>query len=221
MSTRPKMGSVYISLGSTCGVAYQLQKINPVRLYLPFDWVKTVKFASIRTILEEGFESFGSHDKLTLVRDSDKHPVLKDADDDINQLENFRSGTSKSFVYENQELSITFFHDFDLDDCYPQFKEKYQRRFNRLYETLQSGSHIIFIRDEHKPHNLTAESIDDLVSWLKSNVKGTFELRIIINNPKGKTFTFQDSTEVKFYYDSDKVTDWMRNNLIWDEILKL
>ncbi|XWV26293.1 putative papain-like cysteine peptidase [Tupanvirus soda lake] len=215
----------YISLGSTCGVAYQFQQFGIKKESLPFDWVKSMSFDAVIAILKNGFNSFGAYHDLVLCRESKKHPVL--------QTDQWQDSVVPltSYVYQNS-LGIMFFHDFEkpfndeTDDIYIEFKNKYQRRFKRLYELFASGEELIFVRDEHKPHNLKLEIIIEFVEWLKSQLTNgtTMKFIFIINNPKNKTFKWMtklESYNIKFYNDDNQIANWQRSNLDWKTILNV
>ncbi|XWV25039.1 putative papain-like cysteine peptidase [Tupanvirus deep ocean] len=215
----------YISVGSTCGVAYQFQQLGIKQESLPFDWVKSISLNNVLTILKYGFGSFGAYNDLILTRESKKHPVLR-----TDQWDDYVISPI-SYVYQNS-LGITFYHDFEkpftneVDDVYVKFKNKYSRRFKRLYELFASGDELVFVRDEHKPHHLKLEIIIEFVDWLRSQLTNgtTMKFILIINNPKNKVFDWTsklDSFNIRFYNDNKHITDWQRSGLDWKTILEI
>nr|WBF70781.1 putative papain-like cysteine peptidase [Megavirus caiporensis] len=216
--------TIYISLGSTCGVAYQLQMHQVRDQAMPFDWVKCLKLSSVIEIIENGFDSFGSYENIYFHTESQKHPILK-----TDSFQNNIDEVSKSFVYKNN-LEVMFYHDFDkkieneFDDTYQIFKNKYIRRFNRFYESLASGKNIILIRDEQKPHLITTKIISDFVNVIQKNVKNNtiIDIIIIINNPKNKSYEWIVTARnlgIKIINDTEKIKSWQRNNLDWESII--
>lgn len=203
----------YISLGSTCGIAYQLDTMGLKTETLPFDWLKTEHLASITEAIKT--KSFGMASDLKFCFDSPKHPVLEDGWSDSN---------GKSCVYQNLS-GIRFYHDFpkvfsdENDEVYVNFRTKYERRFDRLYELFSSGSHLVFIRDEHKAHRVQILELEDLVRWLRSKLtngtKMTFIL--VVNNPLNKKFDWEESLfkhNIRLFNDTQKMVGWKRENLL-------
>ncbi|AEQ32622.1 papain-like cysteine peptidase [Acanthamoeba polyphaga mimivirus] len=216
--------TIYISLGSTCGVAYQLQMHHLRDQAMPFDWVKCLKLSSVIEIIENGFNSFGSYENICFHAESQKHPVLT-TDSFPNNINN----VSKSFIYKNK-LGVMFYHDFDkiieneFDDTYQTFKNKYTRRFDRFYETLASGKNIVLIRDEQKPHLITTKIISDFVNTIHEKIKNNtiINIIIIINNPKCKSYEWIITAQnlgIKIINDTEKIKSWQRNNLDWASII--
>jgi len=76
--------SIFISLGGTCAVAYNIRKFSPhsvVRRY-PFDWAKmTIK--QLNAVLEN---DFADYEKLELKKFSENHPLLTE-DEFFNDLD--------------------------------------------------------------------------------------------------------------------------------------
>nr|AEX62798.1 putative papain-like cysteine peptidase [Moumouvirus Monve] len=213
----------YISLGSTCGVAYQLQQLKLRGEAMPFDWIKVCYLSSIIEVLELGFDKFIEYNSLKLYSESMKHPVLA--------TDNFEENiiSAKSYVYKN-DLNMIFYHDFNTviksidDENYVMFYNKYMRRFNRLNDSFMSGKELIFIRDEHKPHTININLIKKLLEILNKKMeKGTtFKLILIINNPKNKKHEWIEEAKqlgVKIINDNEKLIGWKRDNLNWMSII--
>ena len=184
----------YISLGSTCGIAYQFQELGIKTESLPFDWVKSPSLNFVTETIKNGFNIFGSYTDLEYCRESLKHHVFQT--DNIDNM----TGSSISHVYKNQ-LGVQFFHDFnerlssETDYMYINFREKYTRRFDRFYDLFSSGNHLIFVRDEHKPTNLNSQDIICLVNLLRSMLTNstTMEFILVIHNPKDRQINWVDS----------------------------
>ncbi|BCS83149.1 papain-like cysteine peptidase [Cotonvirus japonicus] len=217
------MSKRYISLGSTCGVAYQLQSLGLKQESLPFDWIKSQDLESIYSAIVNGFNIFGDFNNLTLHTTSSKHPILE-TDDWINNL-----NTNKSFVYKNS-INMMFYHDFNTeiksstDQTYQEFREKYMRRFNRFYDLFSSGNELIFIRDEHKPNKLSPELIVMLVELLKSILTNgtTMNFILVVNNPRNKQYEWFDletKLGIRIVNDTNKIMGWQRSNIDWSAIL--
>ncbi|QGR53941.1 papain-like cysteine peptidase [Moumouvirus maliensis] len=213
----------YISLGSTCGVSYQLQKLKMRGEAMPFDWIKTVELSSIINVLESGFLKFLNFDSLKFHNESIKHPVL--STDDFKE----NTDNTKSYIYKNN-LGMIFYHDFnaeiksDNDENYIMFRDKYVRRFDRLSNYFSSGEKLVFIRDEHKPHRFNTELVKKLYDLLSSKMENgtTFKLIIIINNPKNKKYEWIKEAEqlgIKIVNDTKKLIGWKRDDLDWISIL--
>jgi hypothetical protein len=85
--------SIYISLGSSCSVAYQLQKNNLRVAAFPFDWLRTPSLDEIIKVFENNFADFGifieDEIKNTCIN---KFPLSNTEDFPVNFEDNNSSG---------------------------------------------------------------------------------------------------------------------------------
>lgn len=111
----------YISLGSFCSVALELERIGLRDCSSPFDWCLS-GWNGVEQLIDTHFENFLEYDQMSQSREEPEH-------------------------YKNQ-LGIQFFHDFDkyrpLADQLEEVKAKYSRRIDRFYQNIAEPT--LFIR---------------------------------------------------------------------------
>jgi hypothetical protein len=192
----------YISLGNTCGVAYQLKKHGLRNHAFPFDWLKTPKLSTIIKLLENKFDGLLDKSNFKFVKYSDK-------------FFNSNGNNQMMALYKNTIYNIIFYHDFikdsNFDDQFIIFKEKYQRRITRFYDILNSNE-IVFIRDDLYD-KININQINHLMKLLRG------KLILIIHNPNNRKIDIEIDNIV-IYNDIEVYHDWKRDNLEWKKILK-
>lgn len=205
----------YISLGSTCSVAQQLRNNNLAGGSLPFDWIRTPDFTDILKLIANRFKDYLTDEMFQYKMSSDKFVV--------------RSGESEygSAIYTHKLYNIGFYHDFRADlefrEQYDMFKLKQQRRIERLYNLLESEDEIVFIRDDLKPHRLTAELVNRFIEYMSDNYpRLKFKVILIAYNPKGKALGILNYKHplVTIYNDTEPCADWVRPNVDWEQIFR-
>jgi len=117
---------ICISLGANCTVARRLDTKKLRSYAFPFDWLRTPQFDSIILLLKNSFKDF------------------------LNTGYLIANNTEKNITV-NTLYDITFTHDFENYSTFiakdlGSVQEKYNRRINRLYETLRSNKHVYFMR---------------------------------------------------------------------------
>jgi hypothetical protein len=192
----------YISLGPTCSVAYQLQKLNLKKESLPFDWIRCNSISFLLNLIKNNFNNF--FDDLTYVKDDTKFPYIE-KDDSVELFDEIKDFKTKIYKTKN----IGFFHDFKEDVTIDQIKEKYNRRIKRFYETIKNKS--IFIRDDlfFKESNIPV--YNELNNLLKNFNKDNL-LVLIINTNKNLNLSSLDKS-IKIYIDSEKITEWQHPSI--------
>ena len=102
----------FISLGSFCSVALDLEALGLRDASMPFDWNIDLKFEGVIDCIEKGFEHFLDGDELRQSEEAPEHYMDR---------------------YE-----IQFFHDFNmwepLADQLPAVQDKYERRIRHFYQ---------------------------------------------------------------------------------------
>lgn len=105
----------YISLGSFCDVAGDLEKLGLRNQSSPFDWGIS-SFPEIIQLIENRFSDFMNIDNLYQDSNNRGH-------------------------YKDKKYNFYFFHDFksyeSLEKQYPRVKEKYNKRIGRFYKSIQ------------------------------------------------------------------------------------
>jgi len=195
--------TIYISLGNTCGVAYQLRKHNLRHISFPFDWFKTPKLSTIIKLIENKFDGLLDEKYFKFIKYSDK---FFDSE-----------GLSQVMaLYKNTKYNLIFYHDFIKEKTFEEqfliIKERYQRRIKRFYDILNSDEELVFVRDDiYEKINIC--ELKYLISLIKS------KLIVIIHNPNNKPIL--NISNIIIYNDIDIYQDWKRDNLDWYKILNL
>ncbi len=113
-----------VSLGFFCSVATENERIGYRSFSLPFDWLITNKFSTVIRLLNTGFCDFLLCENLR----QEKEVSLK--------------------YYYDIKNEIHFYHDFNdaqsLAEQMDAVQDKYRRRINRLYETIERPT--LFVR---------------------------------------------------------------------------
>lgn len=122
---------VYISLGDSCVVSYQLSKYNLKTYTFPFDWIKCNNNSILR-LLTDNFSSFLDPTYLVVKNTSNNFPLID---------ENWNDNKTNTIRVKNTKYNIDFVHDFvngleDLDYVI----EKYNRRIERFYKIMKDTS---------------------------------------------------------------------------------
>jgi hypothetical protein len=193
----------YISLGSTCGLAYQLQKLNLKKESLPFDWIRSNSISSVLYLIKNNFDGF--LDNLIHIKNDDKFPEV---DEDFNEdLINIETN-----IYRNEKFCLGFFHDFNKNTSFNNVKEKYDRRIKRFYEKVKSPS--IFIRDElnfkQKDIEIYNELYEELIKYNNQN-----QFILIINTFKNQNIDISKlNPNIKIFIDEEKILEWQHQSII-------
>ena len=193
---------IFISLGSTCCITQQLKNHNLRQNAYPFDWIRITNLNNVSKLLDNHFYDFLKFEEIQFIEFSDRFLI---------------NNVSGSYIYKNKYCG--FYHEFSemLDEnTYNLFKNKYERRIERLFELLKSNNEIIFIREEIG--KIKISKIINLIDKLKKiNSKMNFEIIIIANDRKCQEIELDN---VKFYFTEDKITHWTRPDIDWFKIFK-
>lgn len=201
-----------ISLGSTCSVAYQLQKHLLRTCALPFDWIKVDSLSKINNVLENDF-----HDYILSVKEvstSEKFSLVED--DEVPE----ESNNEEMHIMENK-YGIRFSHDFSKGYNLDKINEKYQRRIVRFKEILATSEEITFIRDELNINKIDIKDIECFLELIKKIYNVKVKYKMVINNYKKKEINydiFNEIKELEIYEDIQKYEYWTRPNVDWLKI---
>jgi hypothetical protein len=196
-----------ISVGSSCSVAYNLQKQELRKEAYPFDWLKTDNLEKLINCLEHKFNNF--LENIEIIRTSDKHEILED-----NFIENKNNNENKENLVIKNDYDMLFYHDFNKDYNILEIKEKYNKRINRFLKITQSEK-ILFVRDELKINNLI--HYEKLIKVLDSLCEN-YKLLVIIHNPKNKNLEKIKyiNNKIIYYEDKNKFVNWKREDVFCD-----
>lgn len=189
-----------IPLGSTCSVAYQLRRLGLRNFAFPFDWIRINNLSLVTDLMENNFVNFLDLQNYEFLEVSHKFEVNK---------------KMISYIYQNQ--FCRFYHEFDryIDNSnFMKFKDKYNRRIERLYQIIRVKKKILFIREEIG--NLSLNKIKKFSKLINEiNPDLVWKLKIIVNKEK---YLSLKSENVEIVYSNEKVTDWTRPELNWSSI---
>jgi hypothetical protein len=189
----------YVSLGPTCSIAYQLQKLGKKKESLPFDWIRCYPINSVFHLIQNNFD--GLFDALEYIKDDTKFPFIEDSEG-----ETFDDIVIKDTkIYKNDKLGISFFHDFKEGIEKKDVLEKYNRRIERFYKVIKTPS--VFIRDELAFKVCDIMIYNQLYDKLKE-YNNENRLVLIINTFK-KDFVLDGLNKgIEIYKNSDKISEW-------------
>lgn len=122
---------VCLSLGERCSVGIQLKKYNIATAFYPFDFMAT-PLKGLFLLLNNKFKGFLDKNALTVTNPACKpHPLVN-----------------------NKVTGCDFVHDFADKSLsnYDAVFEKYQRRIDRFYKTIEQAKYIYFFRTHLKKH---------------------------------------------------------------------
>ena len=111
------------------------------------------------------------------------------------------------------------YHDFSEiinETNYNLFRDKYNRRINRLFQLLNSNNEVIFVREELRELKISKfyNLIDTII---KINPKLNFKIIVITNDKKCENL---DVNHVSFFYINENITHWSRPEINWDNLFK-
>jgi len=190
----------YISLGPTCSIAYQLQKLQKKKESLPFDWIRCYPIRSVLELIENNFT--GLFDEIEFVKDDTKFPFIED----MTEGETFDTIVMKDTkIYKNDKLGISFFHDFKDGIDVKDVVAKYNRRIERFYNVVKTPS--IFIRDELNFKVCDIMIYNQLYDKLKE-FNNENRLILIINTFK-KDYNIDGlNLGIEIHKNGDKISEW-------------
>lgn len=196
-----------ISLGDTCCVAWQ----KPKGEYYPFDWIKVPKFSTINKLIQNDFATFFSD--LKFIETSTKFPLNSD---DHSAFSDWKQQVTH--IYSNSD--ITFTHDFTEDNGIEQVKEKYQRRVDRFWKTVQTEE-ILFVRHQLKINEIDSMDLEVFIS-IMDRINRNYRLKIIMHNPKNRPLALRNNDpRVQIINDTNAFKDWTRPTVDWSAIFEL
>ncbi|MBY9079506.1 peptidase [Paenibacillus sp. HN-1] len=188
------------SLGCTCVTATQLKRAGLRKESGPFDWMYSYGLSHINKALRNEFNGYMQHENL-VTEGLDYHSV--------------------NYLVRDDEYGLVSAHDFSIQlntptnlVSYPEFRERTNRRTERLLERMQTSESILFVRVGGEP-----EEIIELEQILQDKVKGDFAL-LVVNYAKEARLWYDDynlpHTCVVQFPAANEV--WKGNNFYWDTV---
>jgi len=193
----------YISLGPTCSVAYQLQKLNLKKESLPFDWIRCNSVLTVLDLIKNNFNGFLND--LIHVKDDEKFPFIDESEESFDDIKDM-----KTKIYKTNKIG--FFHDFKDGVTFDDVKEKYDRRIKRFYDVSKNKS--VFIRDDIYFKESNIPIYNELNKIIKE-FNNDNQLVLIINISKNKVFNLSNlDKSIKVFIDTEKITEWQHPAII-------
>lgn len=161
---------VFVPLGTTCAIAYQLEKYDFRKFALPFDWLGCTD-QTICDVLEDDFSNFFDIDKMIVKNKSNNFPLLED---------DWRESFSGTIRVRHKKYGFNFVHDFDQtmvlgDEQYIKIMDKYNRRINRFREIMKNpNTYKICI---HIGNKFDINKCDEI---MKKNSYQNYEIKSLI-----------------------------------------
>ena len=215
----------YISLGSNCSIAYQLNKRGLRSISYPFDWV-SISIGQLNNILQMDFDNFS--ETLQPIKKSNSHEYFDfvgyDGSNGLDDSDDNKTPKKSGTIILTNKYGIKFAHEITEIVEIDKFKLKISNRINRFRNLILLNKQICFIRIElNTIRKNWIKHIENLIKTLKNYI-GQFKLILIIN-PNDICFNdicFDDLPEfVKIYKFENFLPDWKMDLINWDEIFSL
>lgn len=140
-----------IPLGEFCATATALKKCGLRKKAYPFDWSAGVVW--------EQCGNCGFLGKINLICNNFEEAF------NLEDLEEFKVPNNDKRSVKNVRTGLQYFHDFPLDqeikDYYSEFRKKYKRRVERLYNDISKSKNILFIFVTRENHTLSFSEIEE------------------------------------------------------------
>lgn len=150
-----------ISIGSSCQTSYQLRRMKLSKEAGPFDWFISASVPGLVKLFNNGFQHYMELDQLQLIGKAHQHYIVRDTHYNIDSYHDFKFTQSESLW--NQE--------------YPAFKQKIERRVQRLLNSLAQSPSIVLVRTQ-----LTKEAALQLHQAVKPWIGTSDYVLLAVNN---------------------------------------
>lgn len=190
---------IFIPLGTSCAVAYQLNKLGLRKESYPFDWAK-FSINKINNVLENNFDSFSN---LNIKKFSDKH-IHKDYYINSSKYTNI----SGSYILYNK-YNIQFAHELLINNNINNLKEKFNDRIKRFYNTSKF-IYFIILDINHKQYK------NHYIQKLIYNLDKIFTSYKILYISNTKV---TENNKIKYIYAENKFIDWKYSNMDWFSLI--
>lgn len=119
----------YISLGNTCGVAYQLQQLGLRQNAYPFDWLLSQNINGVIDLITSDFSDILNPKNIVYKSLTNNFPLL---DDD------WKEEKDKTLRVVDTKYKLTFMHDFQDKSDLENVIIKYKRRCDRFMSVMSN-----------------------------------------------------------------------------------
>lgn len=157
-----------VSLGSACGPAAHMRRLNLRRFSMPIDWVVSQSLSDVNRLLRNRFDGFMELNNMRII---DGSAVF--VDDEIVQ-------PVKSYFVQDICYNIISVHDFpvlpheDWTVQYGPYKNKLNFRVNRFLDQIINSQSVLFVR-----WSASYDEVIELQSVLSEMTKGDFCILVI------------------------------------------
>ncbi|MBM7691209.1 hypothetical protein JOC77_000614 [Peribacillus deserti] len=209
---------VVVGLGSWCGPALHLKRLNLRKSSFPLDWVQSPTLPDVNRLLKNKFEGYMKLENMI------KKDILAHFVDEGNVvLEQGGTEPAKAHFITDTFYNIDSVHDFPMianqewTVQYPSFKEKLNHRIHRFLTVIGQSQSTLFIRYEWGTSSF--EEKVELQSILSEITNGKF--RILFMQPVDG---LQGVKDLNCSVDGICLVEVPRqnpsHNVIWDHVLK-
>jgi hypothetical protein len=189
----------YISLGSNCSIAYQLNKYGLRKTSYPFDWC-CLNINQLINVLENDFEDF---ENFTIKKLSDQHLEM--------------DSNKPTYIITNK-YGVKMAHELCEGGDVEEMKGKIKRRIIRM----KNDEPKIFIRIEL--NNLTQKNFEEKYTKLIKILDKKYPNFKLIIISKNNRFIINDMQSINYihFYQLDRFSDdWKMDDLDWFNMLSL
>lgn len=186
----------FISLGTTCATAYQLNKLGLRQHSYPFDWTK-IDINKLNLVLKNNFLEF---ENIKIKKLSANH--------NYKNIDNEFISDSSSYILSNK-YNITFAHEVTNIDELDIFKNKLIIRKNKLLSCRHKFIIFILFNPVSKIINL-----DLLIENLNLYFHNYKIIYINKFQPLSKYISF-----IKWFQSDVEFIDWKYNNINWPNVI--
>lgn len=123
---------VFISGGGACRPAHYLRKFHLRTFSSPFDWMMAYKLNDIAHLLQNDGRGFFAQIKEIPQDKKYEHRFIKDCQTGMISMHDF-------------------VHHQSIAQYYPEFINKYKRRFEKLKNEIKNAKNIVFIANRGEP----------------------------------------------------------------------
>lgn len=158
----------YISLGSSCEPAAHLRRKGLRTFSGPLDWSVALSLTDVNRLLMNQFQGYMELSNMGLI------------DGYATYVDNEIVTPVKSYFVKDHQYNVISVHDFpvvegqDWTTFHPAFKEKIDRRCQRLLNHLRNSPNTLFVR-----WGSTYEEALQLQTVLRSLTGGSFHILIV------------------------------------------
>lgn len=196
----------YISLGSNCSIAYQLNKYGLRKTSYPFDWC-CLNINQLINVLENDFEDF---ENFKIKKLSDQHLDME--------------SNKPTYIITNK-YGVKMAHELCEDGDIEEMKEKIKRRVIRM----KNNQRLDIINDEPKIfirielNNLTQKNFEEKYTKLIKILDNKYHnFKLIIISKNNRFITNMQSINYIYFYQLDRFSDdWKMDDLDWFNIFSL